>query len=74
MTDKIKHPPMIGVESTNVKSIGHNEHGLFVSFKSGGVYRYPSAPASLYVQGLAAKSPGAWFRENIKDKFEHHKL
>lgn len=67
-------PLMVDVKSSNLEAIGHNQHGLFVRFKGGGVYCYPGCPQSVYLEGLHHKSPGTWLKETVKPKYKHRKL
>ena len=69
----MKLPAMTKVTSSNIDAMGHSKDGLFVQFKSGGVYRYPDAPKSVYDGGVKAESPGSFFRSQIMGKFRHVK-
>lgn len=69
MAEKI--PPLTPVQSSNIQSMGHDGHRLFVRFSGGGLYSYGDVPRRLYEEGLEADSVGRWFRENIKGHFLH---
>jgi hypothetical protein len=67
----MKPPKLTPVESSNIDSLGYNGDGLFVRFKSGGLYRYPECPRSVYEEGLKAPSVGQWFRSAVMGTFKH---
>lgn len=69
----MKPPAMTPVKSRNLQSIGYSNDGLFVRFNGGGLYQYPDAPRSVYEEGLKSESPGNWFRDAVRGKFEHKK-
>ena len=69
----MKQPIMVDVESSNIRSLGHDGESLFVAFKNGGVYAY-DCPHVHYANGLGAKSPGTWLRKEIAGKFPHRKV
>ena len=67
----MKVPKLTPVKSSNIQSVGHNDHGLFVRFSGGGLYSYPGAPKSLCDQMVEAESAGKFFRANVAGKFKH---
>lgn len=67
----MKVPKLTPVKSSNIQSVGHNDHGLFVRFAGGGLYQYLDAPKSLYDEMVAAESAGKFFRANVAGKFKH---
>lgn len=67
----MKIPDLTAVESRNLQAIGFSNHGLFVQFKGGAVYRYPDAKKAVFDSGLEAQSKGKWFREHVRDKLKH---
>lgn len=69
----MKVPHLTEVQSSNIHSMGHDGHTLWVRFKSGALYSYPDVPAETYHDGLQAESIGSWFRDNIRGKHEHRK-
>ena len=69
-------PEMIPVSSSNVQSIGFDEHSqtLYVDFINGSRYQYFKVPKSIFEQFLVANSKGKFLHRNIKDKFTYSKL
>jgi len=59
---------MTPVVSSNVESIGHNGDALFVKFKNGGTYRYPTAGRIVHDEMLKAERPGRFFRFHVLAK------
>ncbi len=47
---------------------------LFVSFTSGRVYVYFGVPQQEYGGFLAAPSPGQYFNERVRDRYEYREL
>lgn len=61
------------VVSSTIRSAKYENEKLEIAFNSGGVYVYSGVPRSLY-QGLSeATSPGKFFLEHIKGKYEFQK-
>lgn len=67
----MKPPKLTPVESSNIDALGYNDAGLWVRFKSGGLYRYPKCPRTIYDDGLKAPSVGQWFRSAVMGTFKH---
>lgn len=66
---------MQSVKSSNIKMIGYDvpTKTLRVQFTTG-TYDYADVPYKLYAGLSAAKSPGKFLADNIKDKFKTTKL
>jgi hypothetical protein len=62
---------MPNVISSNIKSVGHSDKGLLLTFKSGKEYLYPGVPKLLYEQMLDADSVGKFFAQHIKPDYLH---
>lgn len=65
--------------SSNVKAIGHDGHGIVVHFHNGGQYHYAGAPASLVdevtkLDKNGGGSPGGHVVKNIVQKFKATRL
>ncbi len=65
---------MTPVVSSNVESIGHNGEALFIKFKNGGTYRYPTAGRIVHDEMLRADSPGRFFRSEVSAKHVGEKM
>jgi len=67
---------MIPVVSSQIKAVGYDEDEseLFVQFKNGRIYVYHEVPNREYVAILNASSPGTYFADHIKSKFEYQQL
>ena len=67
-------------ESSNIAAIGYTEHeddaavDLYVRFAGGGEYVYENVPMAVVVNFLEAHSKGKFLSENIKGKYEYHKV
>lgn len=70
----MKPPKQTKVESSNLDGIAHDKSGLWVWFKSGGLYRYPEAPKEVYDRFVKAESAGSFFRSEVMGKFRHDKI
>lgn len=59
------------LRSSVVKTVGYDPSTamLELEFASGDVYRYFAIPPSLHRALLEAESPGAFFNQNISDKY-----
>lgn len=69
-------PPMTGVKSSNVESIGHDpeRQSLFVRFKSGGLYKYDGVSPEAHAAFMKSDSKGKHFKQNIMGKYVHQKV
>lgn len=59
-------PAMKAVTSSNIDAVGHDGDALYVRFKSGGTWRYPTANQGHMEAMVAADSPGGYFHRTIK--------
>jgi hypothetical protein len=64
------------VDSSNLKSVGYDERRrqLEVEFEGGSVYRYSGVPVEEYDALLAATSPGSYFQNFVRSRFEFVKV
>lgn len=67
----MKMPAMVPVKSSNIQSVGHSNHGLFVRFAGGALYRYPDAPKHVFDELVQADSVGRAFQAKVRGKFTH---
>lgn len=63
-------PEMTPVTSSNIQEVGHCGSALWVRFKNGGLYRYPSAGREHLDAMTKADSPGSYLHTLVKP---HHK-
>ena len=67
-------------KSSNVAAIGYTEHEgdsnleLYVRFAGGGEYVYENVPKQVVIDFLDADSKGKFLAENIKGKYQYHKV
>jgi hypothetical protein len=59
---------LIKVASSNIDSIGFDENGLTVRFKSGSMYQYGDVDLAMYNEFLNSESKGKFFNTKIKNK------
>ena len=61
--------------SKSIKSVKHenvdNCDYLCVTFQSGKTYRYKNAPKSMMDDMIKSESPGKYFQEAIRGKYDH---
>ncbi|KQV15387.1 MULTISPECIES: KTSC domain-containing protein [unclassified Kitasatospora] len=62
------------VESSCLRSVGHQGTTLELEFHSGSVYRYPGVPPEVHRSLLAAPSLGRYFHEHIRDHYPYERL
>jgi hypothetical protein len=74
MSDKPLAPPMTPVVSSNIDSIGHDGAALWIKFKHGGVYRYPTAGRDLHDEMLKAPSVGQFFHTSVRGTHQGEKI
>lgn len=67
---------MIGVESSDLRSVGYDAatSRLAIEFKSGGTYEYFDVPQQVFTGLLSADSKGKYFHANIRERFRYHKI
>jgi hypothetical protein len=60
------------VSSTAIQRIDYDETSrhLWITFVTGNVYKYYDVPRGIYECFLRAPSKGAFFNENIKDRYD----
>lgn len=59
--------------SSNIAGFGHDPKTgiLTIKFKNGGHYDHEGVPADLAEQMAKAESPGKFYHQSIKGKFQH---
>ena len=64
------------VESSTLKSVGYSrkEKTLQLEFTSGEVYEYFQVPEKLHLELMTAASPGSYFNQQIKDRYDFSRL
>jgi len=66
-------PDMHKVVSTNIEEIGHDDQGLHVKFKTGGLFVYSGVPKAAFEAMKSAESVGKHFHQNVLGKYPHRK-
>src|SRR3982751_851826 len=63
--------PRVGVQSSNVASVGYSRHlqVLEIEFTRGAIYRFLEVRPIVYRELLAAQSKGHFIAEYIRDKY-----
>ncbi len=66
---------MPALRSSNLSAVEYDAETqtLEITFRSGSVYTYSGVNEGTYDGLMAAPSPGAYFAQNIKDKFSFTK-
>lgn len=69
---KIKRIP---VASSNIASVGYDKeaHILEIAFHHGAIYQYVDVPEKVYEELMSSPSQGAYFMNEIKNKFKYQK-
>lgn len=69
---KIKRIP---VASSNIASVGYDKeaHILEIEFHHGAIYHYVDVPEKVYEELMSSPSLGAYFMNELKDKFKYQK-
>ncbi|MFJ9519483.1 KTSC domain-containing protein [Kitasatospora sp. NPDC101801] len=62
------------VESSCLRSVGHQGTTLELEFHSGSVYRYLDVPSEVHRELLAAPSLGRYFRLAVRDRYPYERL
>lgn len=62
------------VKSSNIQAVGHEGGKLRVQFTNGSTYEYDDVPSGLARSLANAESPGSFFSQNIRGKYEHKKV
>ena len=63
-------PMLTPVQSSLISAIGHDGQALYIRFRAGGLYRYPTAGTDLHAALLSSGSVGQYFHRHIKSS--HH--
>jgi ATP-dependent DNA helicase RecG len=65
----------IPVASSNIASVGYDRkaHILEIEFHHGAIYRYVDVPEKVYEELISSPSQGAYFMNELKDKFKYQK-
>lgn len=61
-------PPLTAVKSSSAEAAGHDGQALFVRFKNGKTYRYPSVTRDDYARLMGADSFGKHLQGHIVAK------
>ena len=61
---------MTPVTSSQIKSIGYDSGTLYIEFLKGSVYTYSDVPELCFKLMLKVESPGKYFSEYIKGKYD----
>ncbi|WP_405018414.1 KTSC domain-containing protein [Kitasatospora sp. NBC_00070] len=62
------------VESSCLRSVGHQGTTLELEFHSGSVYRYLDVPPEVHRELLAAPSLGRYFHRAVRDRYPYERL
>ena len=62
------------VKSSNIKSVGYEDHVLEIEFNSGGIYKYLEVGPTVYEEFLKSSSLGKYFHKFIKGNFTCEKV
>ena len=67
---------MIPLASSNIHSVGYNEGNkvLRVMFSTGTMYDYSGIPIEVFKGMKKTESPGKYFREFVKGKYQFSKV
>ena len=60
--------------SSNLNKVEYDGKDLYVTFKSGGTYRYDSVPRSIFEGFITAPSAGRYFHMNVKGRYPYRKI
>ncbi len=65
----------IPVASSNIASVGYDKksHILEIEFHHGAIYQYVDVPEKVYEELMSSPSQGAYFMNELKDKFKYQK-
>jgi hypothetical protein len=66
----------VPVQSTNIKSVGHDSRTLTleVEFHDGDIYQYFDVPQAVHAELLQSSSVGKFFGSQIKGQYRYAKL
>jgi len=74
---ELMRPDMVEIESSSsIKAVGFDgRDGLFVRLRDGdGLYRYSGVSEATFMSLRTAESPGRFYNEQIRDRFDWEKL
>lgn len=65
----------IPVASSNIASVGYDKeaHILEIEFHHGAIYQYVDVPEKVYEELMSSPSQGAYFMNELKDKYSYNK-
>lgn len=65
----------IPVASSNIAAVGYDKeaHILEIEFHHGAIYQYVDVPEKVYEELMSSPSQGAYFMNELKDKFKYQK-
>jgi len=67
--------PRMCVVSSMLASVAYSiDATLDLEFRSGATYRYFAVPQTLFQGLIAAKSKGAYFNRNLRNRFPYQRL
>ena len=65
---------MISVSSSNLDSVGYENHTLYVRFKNGSLYSYSGVPEYVYNELMDASSKGHYLATYVKGHYPYSKI
>ena len=60
---------MVRVNSSFIRSVGHDGHTLYVEFHNGDTHPYPGAPYSDFVALINTDSPGTYYNQRVRGRY-----
>lgn len=69
-------PKMIPVSSSNIQSIGYDEHNqqVYIRFLNGSLYIYKGVPQQEFHNLLEAPSHGSYLHRNFKNIYPYERI
>ena len=64
------HIEMVSVSSSVIRATGYDGGTRVIEFHSGRTYEYHGVPYSVYAGLINASSPGRFYTENIRGRFQ----
>jgi lysyl-tRNA synthetase class 2 len=64
----------VGVNSSNLRAVGHDGRTLTIEFHGGRIYEYDGVPREEFLGLLQAGSPGGYFHAHIKDRYHSNRI
>lgn len=62
------------VDSTHLFDVNYEDGVLKIEFHDGSIYDYSDVPVGIFQELMGASSKSAFFRANIKGKYEYTKV